>query len=82
MTVPADESMDWLKALDKRVAAVTTEVADLRKKNRSLVAKVNRLERKARERSEAESEGWASQKAELKERVDGLAENLELLLED
>jgi hypothetical protein len=53
MAASADESMDWLKALEKRVSAVTTEMADLRKKNRSLVTKVNRLERQARDRS-----GW------------------------
>ena len=82
MAVPEDESMDWLKALDKRVAAVTAELADLRKKNRSLVAKVNRLERQARERTEGEKASWASEKADLKQRVESLAGNLELLLED
>ena len=78
----ADESMDWMKALEKRVSAVTTEVAELRKMNRSLVTKINRLERKAREKSEAASEGWAAEKAEVKERLEGLAGKLEGLLED
>jgi len=81
MTAPADESMDWMKALEKRVSAVTAEVAELRKKNRSLVAKVNRLERKSREKSEAASDGWSAEKAELKQHVEGLAGKLEGLLE-
>jgi chromosome segregation ATPase len=81
MAASADESMDWLKALEKRVSAVTTEMADLRKKNRSLVTKVNRLERQARDRSGAASEGWVAEKAEIKQRVEGLAGSLESLLE-
>ena len=49
------ESMDWLKALEEKVSAVSREIADLRKKNHSLVSKVNRLEREARGRAETET---------------------------
>ena len=82
MTAPADESMDWLAALEKRVSAVTAELADLRKKNRSLVNKVSRLERKARDRAAVADSGWAAEKAEVRERVAGLQETLEGLLEE
>ena len=81
MAAPADESMDWLTALEKRVSAVATELADLRKKNRSLVNKVSRLERKVRDRSEAVEASWSAEKAEVRERVEGLAGKLEGLLE-
>ena len=75
MAAPADESMDWLTALEKRVNSVSTELADLRKKNRSLVTKVNKLERKVRDGAETAKSSWAAQKAEIQQRVEGLAEN-------
>lgn len=82
MAAPTDESMDWLKALEKRVASVTAELADLRKKNRSLVTKVNRLERKVRDDSNSAKSTWATEKSEILARVEGLVGNLEQLLEE
>jgi regulator of replication initiation timing len=82
MAEPAEESMDWLRALEKRVTSVTAELADLRKKNRSLVTKVNRLERRVREDTDSAKSTWAAKKSQIQARVEGLAENLEQLLEE
>ncbi|MDH3254130.1 MAG: cell division protein ZapB [Acidobacteriota bacterium] len=82
MATSTTENLDWLKELEKRVSAVVGEVAELRKKNRSLVAKITRLERQARGRSEAEESEWAATRVDLKDRVEKLAGNLETLLDD
>jgi chromosome segregation ATPase len=82
MATATDENMDWIKALEQKVSAVTREMADLRKKNRSLVAKVGRLEREAREKPEGEENEWEAEKKEIRTRVERLAGDLESLLEE
>lgn len=82
MATNTDESMDWIKALEHKVTAVAREMADLRKKNRSLVAKVNRLEREAREKPAAGNDGWEEERREIRDRVERLAGDLEGLLEE
>jgi regulator of replication initiation timing len=82
MATATDENMDWIKALEQKVSAVTREMADLRKKNRSLVAKVGRLEREAREMPAGEGNEWEAEKKEIRTRVERLAGNLESLLEE
>lgn len=82
MATTASDSSDWLKALEEKIGAVTREVADLRKKNRSLVSKVSRLERKARDKPDAGEAEWASERAEIRSRVEQLAGSLEGLLEE
>ena len=65
-----------------RADPVAREMADLRKKNRSLVAKVNRLEREAREKPAAGNDGWEEERREIRDRVERLAGDLEGLLEE
>jgi protein-tyrosine-phosphatase len=82
MATATDENMDWIKALEQKVSAVIREMADLRKKNRSLVAKVSRLEREAREKPAGEDNDWEAERTEIRNRVERLAGNLESLLEE
>jgi predicted nucleic acid-binding Zn-ribbon protein len=72
--------MEWMKELEEKISQVATELAELRKKNRTLVAKVKRLERQAKERpAEGGGGDWSRERAEVRRRVSQLATTLESL---
>jgi 50S ribosomal subunit-associated GTPase HflX len=72
--------MEFMKELEEKISQVATELAELRKKNRTLVAKVKRLERQAKESSaEGEGDDWSRERDEVKRRVSQLATTLESL---
>jgi hypothetical protein len=69
-----------MKELEEKISQVATELAELRKKNRTLVAKVKRLERQAKERlAEGEGRDWSRERDEVRRRVSRLATTLESL---
>ncbi len=73
--------MDWLSELEKQVRAAAAELASLRKQNRTLKAKVKKLETSLAEGGGGEGEpAWERQRGDLRRRVEKLADGLEKLL--
>lgn len=77
MTIP------WLQELEERVRETATRLAELRAENEKLARRVAALEGELASPPESrERETWAEERAEIRGRVEQLAEHLEKLLED
>ena len=69
----------WLAQLEERVAQAAAEIARLRQDNRRLEREVQRLKKAAGPGAEAGA-GWERERAEVRRRVERLAQHLEGLL--
>ena len=76
--------MEWIVALEAQIEEARRVVSSLRDDNRSLKAKVRRLESKlASARDASSSQGdWAKEREQIRRRVDRLTAHLEQLLEE
>ncbi len=73
--------MDWLKDLEQKVRAATKDLSALRKQNRTLKARVKKLESELSRREGGDDGDWAAEREEVRRRVGRLAEELERLVE-
>ncbi len=73
--------MDWLKDLEQRVRAAAKDLSALRKQNRTLKARVKKLETEISLREEGGDGNWPAEREEVRRRVDRLADELERLVE-
>lgn len=73
--------MDWLKDLEQKVRAVSKDLTALRKQNRTLKARVKKLESELGRREGGDDGDWAAEREEVRRRVGRLAEELERLVE-
>ena len=76
---PADLQPDWLNQLEERVSRAAEEIGRLRHENRRLEREVQRL-RKAGAPSSEGAAAWERERAEVRGRVERLAQRLEELL--
>ena len=74
-------SLPWLQELEERVQETAARLKDLRAENETLQARVAELEEElAAVPAAGQGEAWAEEKAEIRERVEKLADHLEKLL--
>lgn len=81
-------SLNWITDLEQKVETAAREIDSVRKENRSLKKKVQRMQQQLRElrpRSTAASKGdseaaWKKERRLIQRRVSKLAESLEKLL--
>lgn len=72
--------MEWLSELEAQVRAAAADLAALRKQNRTLKAKVKKLEARLAEAGGEGGPGWEKERGEVRRRVEKLADGLEKLL--
>ena len=77
MTIP------WLQELEERVGETAARLRELRAENETLRQRVAELEGELASAPDGkERETWVEERAEIRSRVEQLAEHLEKLLED
>lgn len=69
--------MSWLKQLEEKIEAAATEIVQLRKQNRSLKARVKRLEKAAADSASEQGAAWVEEREKVRARVTALAGGLE-----
>lgn len=75
-------TLPWLKELEERVQETAARLKELRTENAALKERVSELERELASVPDAgQGEAWAEEKAEIRDRVEKLADHLEKLLE-
>jgi len=72
-------AVTWLAQLEEQVRSASQELVDLRKKNRSLARKTEKLQAQLGEQSAAGRDEWEAERAELKKRVEKLISQLDSL---
>lgn len=75
------DSLEWFEELEKKITAVASEMADLRKKNRSLLARAQRLEREAKEGASGGGKEWEAERKRVRAKAESLNKQLEKLLQ-
>ncbi len=70
--------MDSMKELERQVEKLLGELTELRRKNRNLAARVKKLE--TGQKSAGGSAGLERERAEIKRRVERLADRLQALV--
>jgi len=75
-------SLPWLKELEERVQETAARLRELRAENQTLKARVAELEKELEAVPDpGQGEAWAEERAEIRERVEKLADHLEKLLQ-
>lgn len=74
----------WLEQLEERVREASSRLRDLRQENAELRARVGELESALAAAGEGDGEAaaWAAERETIRERVEGLVQHLEQLLDD
>lgn len=73
----------WLRDLEEKVQEAAERLVALREENEALGKKIEALEEKlaANAEGDPEAEAWSEERAEIRQRVEKLASDLETLLE-